>query len=98
MAVIAGDGDAAPVIDALADSALANGFVVAMTSLAENGLQDLHAVVGALAASMRAPHVDAGRRNGVIAALDTFARAHGRSAEALFEESADEEAFGGELY
>ena len=98
VAVIAGDGDATPVIDALGDSALANGFVVAMMSLAEHGLQDLHAVVGALAASMRAPHVDAGRRNGVIAALDAFARAHGRSAEALFEESADEEAFGGELY
>src|SRR5580658_9413335 len=56
VAVIAGDGDATPVIDALVDSALSNGFVVGMTSLAEHGLQDLHAVVGALAASMRAPH------------------------------------------
>src|SRR5580693_7871052 len=69
VAVIAGDGDATPVIDALLDCALA--------------------------ASMRAPHVDAGRRSGVIAALEAFAKAHGRSAEALFEESADEEAFGG---
>src|SRR5258708_4102052 len=97
VAVIAGDGDATPVIDALVDSALANGFVVAMASLAEHGLQELHAVVSALAASMRAPRVHAGRRNGVIAALDAFASAHGRSAEALFEESADEEAVGGEL-
>ena len=98
VAVISGDGDATPVIDALVDSALANGFVVATASLAEHGLQDLHAVVGALAASMRAPRVDAGRRHGVIAALDAFASAHGRSAEALFEESADEEAVGGELW
>src|SRR5580700_3189020 len=98
VAVIAGDGDATPVTDALVDSALANGFAVATASLAEHGLQELHAVVGALAASMRTPHVDAGRRNGVIASLDAFASAHGRSAEALFEESADEEAVGGELY
>jgi P-loop Domain of unknown function (DUF2791) len=97
VAVIAGDGDATPVIDALVDSGLANGFAVATTSLAEHGLQDLHAVVGALAASIRAPRVDSGRRNGVIAALDAFASAHGRSAEVLFEESADEEDVGGEL-
>jgi hypothetical protein len=97
VAVIAGDEDATPLIDALVDSALASGFAVATASLAENGLQDLHAVVGALAASMRAPRVEAGRRHGVIAALDAFASAHGRSAEALFEESADEEAVGGEL-
>jgi hypothetical protein len=97
VAVIAGDGDATPVTDALVDSALANGFAVATASLAEHGLQELHAVVGALAASLRAPRVDTGRRNGVIAALDAFASAHGGSAEALFEESADEEAVGGEL-
>lgn len=97
VAIIAGDGDATPVIDALADSALANGFVVATASLAEQGLHDLHAVVGALAASLRLPHVDSGRRNGVLAALDAFARTHRRSAEALFEESAEEEAVGGEL-
>src|SRR5580658_3393179 len=98
VAVIAGDGDSTRVIDALIDSALANGFAVATASLAEHGLQELHAVVGALAASKRTPHVDAGRRNGVIASLDAFASAHGRSAEALFEESADEEAIGGELF
>ncbi len=97
VAVIAGDGDATPLIDALVDSALADGFGVATASLAEHGLQDLHAVVSALAASMRAPRVDAGRRHGVIAALDAFASAHGRSAEALFEEGADEEAVGREL-
>jgi hypothetical protein len=97
VAVIAGDADAAPTIDALADSALAHGFVVAATSLAEHGLQDLPGVVGALAASLRVPRVDAGRRHGVLAALDAYARAHGRSAEALFEQSADEEALGPEL-
>ncbi|HTB72557.1 MAG TPA: BREX system ATP-binding domain-containing protein, partial [Polyangiaceae bacterium] len=97
VAVIAGDGEATSLIDALVDSALADGFVVAMASLAEHGLQDLHAVVGALAASMRTPRVDVGRRHGVIAALDAFASAHGRSAEALFEESGDEEAVGREL-
>ncbi|HLK35736.1 MAG TPA: BREX system ATP-binding domain-containing protein, partial [Polyangiaceae bacterium] len=97
VAVLSGDGDAAPVIDALVDSALAHGFMVATASLAEHGLQDLHAVVGALAASMRIPRVDAGRRNGVVAALDAFVSAHGRSAEALFEQSADEEGVGGEL-
>src|SRR5579872_358722 len=78
VAVIAGDGDATPVIDALGDSALANGFVVGMASLAEHGLQDLHAVVGALAASMRTPHVDAGRRNGVVAALRSEERRVGK--------------------
>jgi hypothetical protein len=98
VAVIAGDGDASPVIDALVDSAIANGFVVATASLAEHGLQDLHAVVGALAASMRAPRVHGGRRNGVLAALDAFVSTHGRNAEALFEETAEEEDVGGELF
>src|SRR5258707_2817125 len=84
VAVIAGDDDAAPVIDALVESALSNGFAVAMVSLAERGLQELDAVVGALAGSVRAPHVEAGRRNGLIAALDAFVSAHGRSAEAIF--------------
>jgi hypothetical protein len=97
VAVIAGDGDSAHVVEALVGSALANGFAVATASLAEHGLQDLHAVVGALAASLQAPRVDAGRRNGLVAALDAFAAAHGRSAEAIFEESAEEEAVGGEL-
>src|SRR5215472_5534300 len=46
VAVIAGDGDATPLLDELADSALADGFVVAIASLAESGLHDLHAVVG----------------------------------------------------
>ncbi len=97
VAVLAGDADAAPVVDALVASALVSGFAVATTSLAEHGLQDLQDVVGALAASLRVPRVDPGRRNGVVAALDAFAKAHGRSAEALFEQSADEEAVGGEL-
>lgn len=97
VAVIAGDEDAEPIIDALVESALSNGFAVAMVSLAERGLQELDAVVGALAASVRAPHVDAGRRNGLIAALDAFASAHGRSAEALFEQSAEDEAVGSDL-
>lgn len=97
VAVIAGDADPGPLVEALEESALANGFGVATASLAENGLQDLHAVVGALAASLRLPRVDAGRRNGLVAALDAFAGAHGRSAEALFDEGAEEEAVGGEL-
>jgi hypothetical protein len=97
VAVIAGDGDAGPAVDGLLESALADGFAVATASLAEHGLQDLHAVVGALAASLRVPRVDAGRRNGLVAALDAFASAHGRSGEAIFEESAEEEAVGGEL-
>ena len=97
VAVIAGDGDAGPTVDALLESALADGFAVATASLAEHGLQDLHAVVCALAVSLRAPRVEAGRRNGLVAALDAFASAHGRSAEAIFEESAEEEAVGGEL-
>jgi hypothetical protein len=97
LAILSGDADAAPVVDALVESALGGGFAVATTSLAEHGLQDLHAVVGGLAATLRVPRGDAGRRNGLVAALDVFAGAHGRSAEAIFEESAEEEAIGGEL-
>jgi hypothetical protein len=97
VAVISGDEEPTPVIDALVDSALSNGFAVATASLGEHGLHDLHAVVSALASSIRVPRVDAGRRNGLVAALDAFAHAHGRSAEAILEESAEEEAFGGEL-
>jgi hypothetical protein len=97
VAVISGDDDAGPTIDALVESALQSGFAVATTSLAENGLQDLHVVVGALAVSLRVPRVEPGRRNGLVAALEAFAGAHGRSAEAIFEESADEEAVGREL-
>jgi hypothetical protein len=97
VAVLAGDEDATPVVEALTASALESGYAVATASLAENGLHDLHAVVAALAATLRAPRVEAGRRNGVVAALDAYAKAHGRSAEALFEQSADEEAVGGEL-
>jgi P-loop Domain of unknown function (DUF2791) len=97
VAVIAGDEETAPVVDALAESALANGFAVASASLADHGLQDLHALVGALAASLRGPSAAPGRRNGLVAALDRFAHAHGRSAEAIFEESAEEEQLGGEL-
>jgi hypothetical protein len=97
VAVLAGDEDASATVDALVDSALDDGFAVATASLAEHGLQDLHAVVGALAAGLRVPRVDAGRRNGLVVALDAFARAHGRSAEAIFEASAEEEELGGEL-
>jgi bacteriophage exclusion system BrxC/D-like protein len=97
VAVIVGDDKPMPVVEALVDSALESGFVVATASLAEHGLDDLHAIVNALAASMRAPRVDAGRRNGLVAALDAFAQVHGRRAEALFEQSAGEEAVGGEL-
>src|SRR5579859_6008079 len=97
VAVIAGDGDAAPVVEALVDSALASGFAVATASLAEHGLQDLHSVVGALAASLTTPRSEPGRRNGLVAALDAFANAHGRSAEAIFDASSEEEGVGGEL-
>jgi hypothetical protein len=101
VAVVAGDGDAAPVVDGLVESAIEHGFAVATASLAELGLHDLHAVVGALGASLRVPSVRApegtGRRNGLIGALDAFASAHGASAEALFEQSIEEEGVGGEL-
>ncbi|HEY1696147.1 MAG TPA: BREX system ATP-binding domain-containing protein [Polyangiaceae bacterium] len=97
VAVLSGDTDPGSALHALAESALANGFAVATASLAENGLQDLHAVVGTLAVSLRVPRVEAGRRNGLVAALEAFAATHGRSAEAIFEESADEEAVGGAL-
>ncbi len=98
VAVIAGDLEAGPVVEALVESALGNGFAVATASLAEHGLHDLHAVVGTLATSLRVPRVEAGRRNGLIAALDAFAHAHGRNAEAIFDEIAEEEDLGGELY
>ncbi len=97
VAVIAGDADAAPVIDALIESALGSGFAVAMVSLTERGLQDLDAVVSALAGSVRVPNVEVGRRNGLIAALDAFVSTHGRSAEAIFEQSVEDEAVGSDL-
>jgi hypothetical protein len=97
VAVLVGDDEPAPIVDALVESALANGFVVATASVAEHALDNLADVVHALAASLRAPRVDPGRRHGLVVALDAFAQAHGRSAEALFEQSAEEEAVGGEL-
>jgi hypothetical protein len=97
VAVIAGDEDPSPIVAKLVDSALAHGFVVGTASLGEHGLQDLDALVGVLAASLKAPGIDAGRKNGLLAMLDAFAHAHGRSAEAIFEESAEEEGAFGEL-
>jgi len=94
VAVLAGDEDAAPLVAGLQTSALVNGFAFATTSLAENGLHDLHAVVGALARSLE---VRGARRPGLSAAFDVFVARHGRRAEERFEEHADAEGLAGEL-
>lgn len=81
----------------LADDALAHGFAVARCSLASEALSDLDAVVRALASSLRLLKVDAGRRHGLVAALDAFVDRHGKRSAERFDERADEEALGGEL-
>lgn len=97
VAILSGDEDPAPLLRALEESALANGFAVATASLAEHGLHELDAVVGQLAGSLRVPGIERGRKNGVVVALDAFAQKHGRRAEAVFEASADEEGLSGAL-
>jgi hypothetical protein len=97
LAVLAGDVPHPPILEALAESALGAGAAVASCSLAEHGLHDLHDVVGALAASLRLPGVEPGRRNGLVAALDAFASTHKKRSEERFEERAEEEELRGEL-
>ncbi|MDF2696996.1 MAG: hypothetical protein K0S65_5379 [Labilithrix sp.] len=98
VAVLSGDVDAEPFIEALADSALADGFAVATASLAETALHDLHAVVASLARSLRVPGVTgAARGNGLVLALDVFVAEHGRRSEDVFEEAASTVGLGGEL-
>ena len=97
VAVFSGDVDAGPYVDALAASALDNGFCVATASLAEHGLHDLHAVVAKLVASLTVPRVESGKRNGLLVALDAFVQRNGNRAEERFEEHADEEGLAGEL-
>jgi hypothetical protein len=87
----------AEVAERLADDALGHGFAVARCSLASEALSDLDAVVRALASSLRMPKVEAGRRHGLITALDAFIERHGKKSEERFEERAEEEALGGEL-
>lgn len=81
----------------LVDDALARGHAVATVSLATEALSELDAVVRALASSLQLPKIDAGRRHGVVAALDAFVERHKGKAEERFEERADEEALAGEL-
>lgn len=97
VAVLSGDEPPEPVIDALAASALERGFAVAQCSLGDRALGELDAVVATLAASLRMPGVEAGRRNGLVAALDAFVDRHKKRAEERFEERADEESLAGEL-
>ncbi len=97
IAVMSGDLDADPVIDALETSALSMGFAFASCSLAEGGLHQLDSVVARLAHSLRLPKVQVGRRNGLVAALDHFVSLHKHRAEERFERDADEEELSGEL-
>lgn len=97
VAVLAGDVDAAPFVDALATSALDNGFCVATASLAQHGLHDLHAVVATLVTTLTVPRAPSSKRNGLLVALDAFVQRSGNRAEERFEEHADEEGLAGEL-
>jgi hypothetical protein len=97
IAVLSGDEGAELAVDALAEAALGAGFAVATCSLAERAMNDLHTVVGALAASLRMPRLEPSRRHGLVAALEAFAAAHGKRAVERFEESADAQGLGGEL-
>ena len=96
VAVIAGDASRDGLVEALSHGALEAGFAVGVASLAEHGLHELDVVVSALAASLRTPG-PVGRRKGLVAALDAFAQAHGRHAEARFAERAEVEGLFGEL-
>lgn len=96
VAVLVGDAriEAA---ERLSADALSRGFAVATVSLASEALSDLDGIVRALASSLRLPKVEAGRRHGLVAALEAFVERHKSKAEERFEERADEEALGGEL-
>ncbi|MDQ3034201.1 MAG: hypothetical protein M3Y87_17465, partial [Myxococcota bacterium] len=97
VAILSGDTAPDPAIDALARSALESGFAFTSCSLEDRGLQELDVVVAALAASLRLPGIEPGRRNGLVAALDAFVAQHRKKAEERFEQRADEEELGGEL-
>src|SRR5690348_15338649 len=96
VAIVTGDS-AGSLLEPLRDSALGNGFAVAATSLADHSLHDLDAVVRALAVSLRVPGVEAGRRNGLVEALEAFAAKHKKRSADLFDEQADAEGASGEL-
>jgi hypothetical protein len=96
VAILTGDRIEAA-YEALGEHALRSGFALATCSLAETPLNDLHEVVAALAASLRIPSYERGRKNGLVAALDAFIERHGKRAEERFEEAADRESLGGEL-
>jgi hypothetical protein len=96
VALLVGDGRS-EAAERLVDDALSHGFAVARCSLASEALSDLDAVVRALATSLRMPKVEAGRRHGLVTALDAFVERHGKKSEERFEERAEEEALSGEL-
>lgn len=96
VAVLLGD-DWSAVAEALAADALASGHAVMTASLAVAPLSDLQALVAALSASLRLSGVEAGRRNGLVAALERFVEEHKKRAEEEFEERAEREALTGEL-
>jgi hypothetical protein len=97
VAVVVASPPHAPIVDALVDSAHALGFAVGAASLAEHGTNDLDTVVRAIASSLRMPASSNGRRHGLASALDAFADAHGKRAEARFDEAAESEGLDGEL-
>lgn len=83
--------------EALRDRALASGYAVMTASQASAPLSDLETLVGELAASLRMPDLDAGRRHGLLAALDQFVETHKKAAEEVLEARAESEALTGEL-
>jgi hypothetical protein len=92
--VLEAEGDAARALAEIGAAALAAGFAVARASLGEHGLHGLDALVRAFANDLRVP---GSTSRGVGAALEAFAAAHGRKAEARFADAADEAGLSGDL-
>lgn len=85
-------------VETLAADALSSGHAVMRASLASAPLSELETLVAALSASLRLPGVEAGRRHGLLAALEHFAESHGKRAEEVFEERSERESLSGELH
>lgn len=80
----------------LATRALAEGYAVGRASLAEHGLHGLAEVVRVLAERVEIG-TGRGRKKGLVAALEGFAKKHGRGALDLFDARAREVGLVGEM-
>lgn len=87
---------AATVTVVVASRALAEGYAVGRASLAEHGLHGLAEVVRVLAERVEIG-TGRGRKKGLVAALEGFAKKHGRGALDLFDARAREVGLVGEL-